>query len=347
MTTPPVTRPHGGPGSTGPARFDFSTNANAVGPCPQAEAAVRQADAARYPDPAYAALRERLAARHGVAPGRVLAAASASEAIFRLTARAAQRGIRRVRLPVHGYGDYRDAARAWSLQPVNEQAGERDTEEGAGLLAWHCDPSSPLGQTTPPPARADLFTVLDRAYAPLRLAEPDPWAYAADGIWQIWSPNKALGLTGVRAAYLIAPRGAEDEAAALERLAPSWPVGAHGVAMLDAWCDPAVADWLAESRATLQRWKAAQIALCTELGWTVRPSDTNFFCARPPVDDLPRWLAALRADGVQLRDCASFGLPGEVRLGVLPPAAQQALAAAARAASAVFSVSGDPFVPCV
>ena len=36
-------------------------------------------------------------------------------------------------------------------------------------------------------------------------------------------------------------------------------------------------------------------------------------------------LAALRADGIKLRDCASFGLPGHLRLGVLPPASQVAL----------------------
>jgi histidinol-phosphate aminotransferase len=33
----------------------------------------------------------------------------------------------------------------------------------------------------------------------------------------------------------------------------------------------------------------------------------------------------LRAHGIKLRDTASFGLPGHVRLGVLPPASQQAL----------------------
>ena len=34
---------------------------------------------------------------------------------------------------------------------------------------------------------------------------------------------------------------------------------------------------------------------------------------------------ALRDAGIQLRDTASFGLPGHVRLGVLPPASQAAL----------------------
>ena len=40
---------------------------------------------------------------------------------------------------------------------------------------------------------------------------------------------------------------------------------------------------------------------------------------------LPELLHALRAQGIKLRGCASFGLPGVVRLGVLAPASQDAL----------------------
>jgi histidinol-phosphate aminotransferase len=36
-------------------------------------------------------------------------------------------------------------------------------------------------------------------------------------------------------------------------------------------------------------------------------------------------LQALRARGIKLRAAASFGLPGQVRLGVLPPSSQDAL----------------------
>ncbi|WP_198970103.1 aminotransferase class I/II-fold pyridoxal phosphate-dependent enzyme [Xylophilus sp. ASV27] len=319
-------RAHGGPDAAGAAPFDFSTNANACGPCPQALARVQAADATRYPDPAYQALRERLAARHGVAPARIVLAASASEAIFRLTARAAQRGLRRVALPAHAYGDYAHAAQAWGL----------DVEPGPGegaVLRWQCDPSSPLGQPDPPGPGG--LRVLDRAYAPLRLSGADPWSRAAlEPVWQLWSPNKALGLTGVRAAYLVAPEGGGGEAAALERLAPSWPLGAHGVALLQAWCEPAVAAWLAQSLATLRSWKAQQQALCTGFGWTCLPSEANFFCARVPGGGTAPLLRRLRRAGVRLRDAASFGLPGHVRLGVLPPQGQAALAAALRAEGA-------------
>ena len=108
-------------------------------------------------------------------------------------------------------------------------------------------------------------------------------------------------------------------------------MGAHGVALLQAWVQPRVQHWLAECLGVLRDWKARQLALCDALGWEVLPgSQANYFCARPPVADLPALLHQLRAQGIKLRDCASFGLPGEVRLGVLAPEAQEALRAAVR-----------------
>jgi len=169
--------------------------------------------------------------------------------------------------------------------------------------------------------------VLDCAYRPLRLEGQGPGLL--DTVWRMWTPNKALGLTGVRAAYAIAPQGAEADAAALAALAPSWPVGAHGVALLQAWVQPPVQRWLDECLPVLRDWKARQAALCAAMGWEVlADSQANYFCARPPVAALPGLLNHLRAQGIKLRDCASFGLPGVVRLGVLAAEAQQALASA-------------------
>lgn len=321
-------RVHGGPDGGGAVRFDFSTNANACGPCPSALAAVRSADATRYPDPRYTALRERLAAFHGVAPGRLLPAASASEAIFRITAWAAQRGVRQARIPAHAYGDYATAAAAWRMEVHRANMPPRPLADAAPALVWACDPSSPRGQSEPvPPAGPYDLLVLDRAYAPLRLSGTSAWTPAdLDRAWQLWSPNKALGLTGLRAAYAIAPKGSEAGVAALDALAPSWPVGAHGLALLQAWCKDATRHWLAESLDTLRGWKDRQQSLCGGLGWTVLPSDTPFFCAQLPLS--PTRATALRRAGIQLRDATSFGLPGHARLSVQPPAAQDALEAA-------------------
>lgn len=320
-------RIHGGPDRHGVPRYDFSTNSNACGPCPLAQTAVSQVDATQYPDASYTALRQQLAAFHGVDVQRVLLAASASEFIFRITALVQQQGGRSVWLPPHSYGDYAQAAHAHRLAVV--------AHASAAQLRWSCDPSSPLGAAHT--GLGDLvdasgvpaISVLDRAYEPLRLEGALALSEAQlQSFWQLWTPNKALGLTGVRAAYAIAPVGGSEAALALEQLCPSWPVGAHGVAMLQAWLRSDVQAWLAESLNTLRDWKARQIALCESLGWTCLPSHANFFCARPALPGgltLQQVLAELRAQGIKLRDTTSFGLPGHVRLSVQAPAARDAL----------------------
>ena len=198
-----------------------------------------------------------------------------------------------------------------------------------------------------PPALAGLaealtlkdVVVLDMAYAPLRLdAEscsraPEgenalPEALAARAC-RLFSPNKALGLTGVRGAYLVLPEtpALADLSARLLRLAPSWPLGMHGQAMLEAWMEPGVQQWRAQSRETLQGWKATLESGLLQRGWQLMPGVASFCCARPPVPPtrLSGWLAELRTQGIKLRDAGSFGLPGWVRLGVRAPASQQAL----------------------
>lgn len=306
---------HGGPDALGIPLHDFSTNANACGPCPQALAAIAQADAARYPEPAYAELRARLASFHGVSAQRIHLAASASEFIVRITAAVARRGGQGVAVPLPAYGDYARAAHAQGLTLMPASAAQ---------LLWQCDPASPSGQSAeliePAPGAVG---VLDCAYAPLRLTGS---ARSCEALWQLWTPNKALGLTGLRAAYAIAPvDGDEALQELLDALMPSWPIGAHGVALLQSWTQPAVQQWLRDSLPLLRDWKASQVELCERLNWRCLASDASFFCAEPATKDGPAMLRHLRAQGIKLRDASSLGLPGHVRLNVLPPASQQAL----------------------
>lgn len=391
---------HGGPGPGGPARFDFSTNAHPGGPCPAARAAVQAANPCRYPDARYEALREQLAAHHGVTPGRVLLAASASEFIQRITAVGLRLAPGAVAVPARAYGDYARAARAWGREVLRVPAMATRAAAATSVtpaatvttpatLRWHADPSSPLGQDDPPDVaqaetryerraanrdekphqgsdegldggldggqdgwldemlddrvdeepqerrdeyrsaeRPAFATVLDAVYAPLRLSGKSAWSGTArDAVFVLHSPNKALGLCGVRGAYVLAPAGAPWRAwvQALLRTSPSWPLGAQGVALLQAWCRADVQHWLQGTLPALRAWKAAQQAALLALGCRIAPSHTPFFCLQPPWPLRP---ATLAAHGVQLRDAASFGLPGWWRVNSLPPPAQRALLAA-------------------
>jgi len=220
---------HGGTDALGVPAHDFSTNRNACGPCPAAVAALQAAHAAQYPDPLYTGLRARLAAFHAVEQRRILVGGSGSELIHRFSQHAVRSGAGTAALPRHHYGDYAQAARIWGLQP-----------QPRGELHWLCEPSSPLGRLEEGSADEEAgagprrWPVIDCAYRPLWL-EGGPPPRDLDRLWQLWTPNKALGMTGVRAAYAIAPAlAAQQELDALRELAPSWVVGAHGVAMLQA-----------------------------------------------------------------------------------------------------------------
>ncbi len=314
---------HGGADAQGRARFDFSSNANACGPCPSAFQAVLQANPCDYPDPSYTALREQLAGWHQVATERVLLAASASEFIFRFVHWAALRGIARAVVPQHSYGDYARAARASGLSVGNTPSTT------SAAIRFVCEPSNPLGQCETLAGVVSGLSqpvLLDRAYEPLRLQ--GQFSGPTDHVWQLWTPNKALGLTGLRAAYALAPVDAQQDAQQLQALCPSWPVGSHGVAALMAWTQPDTQDWLAQSLGTLRHWKALQLQRCEQLGWQCLPSQTNFFVARLPQPLNHLQVQALRDHGIKLRDTDSFGLPQHVRLSVQPPDAQQALVSA-------------------
>lgn len=324
---------HGGPDALGVPPHDFSTNANAVGPCPPALQALNGADLARYPDPGGTRVRQALAVFHGVDPSRVLLLASASEGIQRLSAWAARTPDASVWLPPTHYGDCARAATAHGLR--------RTADAAVARLVWACEPSTPFGRSEAGLRERvqglgrDQCLVLDRAYEPLRLGgAPTVTGPMPDAVWQLMSPNKALGLTGVRGAYAIAPAHAADAVRALEAMGPSWPLGAHAEAMLLSWTSAAVQQWLQTSLTRLREWRDRQQRVCESLGWVVQPGDANFMTVAPRVPVPQARLAALRQDhGVKLRDCASFGLPGILRLGVLSPAAQDALAQGWRATS--------------
>ena len=322
MSLPDGRRVHGGPGPDGPARFDFSTTANALGPHRPSLAAIRRADHSRYPDPSYRDLRARVARLHGVAPARVLFAASASEFIFRCTAIG---GRGPVCVPRHGFGDYASAARAFGRPTVH------DLNEAT--LAWFADPGSPRGETSSPPRAlpdpARTLCVLDRACAPLRLDGGDGWsARAANRVFRLHSPNKALGLTGLRAAYAIAP-SRSVWTAPLEAACPSWPLGAASVALLETWTLAETQAWVADGRIRLAAWKRRQDAGLAALGFRVEPSVGNFGLVRPPPGvggDAVE--AALAEASVAWRETTSFGLPGAWRVSVQRPVAQRRLFAA-------------------
>jgi len=312
---------HGGTDSGPAPRFDFSTNANALGPDPTILSALRAVDPAPYPDPGYRALREELAAAHGAHPEAVVLGAGASELVLRL--------VRVLGGPVltlePAFGEYRRAAEVEGRPLL--RAGSRDEflallpRAAVGFLAC---PNNPDGRLLDlgfvralegvGPHGARL--VVDLAYAPL--AQGD--VHVPEGAWALLSPGKAAGVTGVRAAYLVADRASGPP---LSAAAPAWVLSVHGEALLRATLDPRARAWLAGTRPVLWDWRDRLAEDLAVLGRAVRPGAANFLLAE--VGRASAISTALRASGIRARDASSFGLPAWLRLSAQGPVARRAL----------------------
>ncbi|PZA05951.1 histidinol-phosphate transaminase [Meiothermus sp. Pnk-1] len=317
-----VLRPiHGGPDGGPEPRYDFSTNANALGPDPFALEAIRAADPSRYPDPLYTRLHAELAAHHGVGEGQVAVGSGSSELIHRLVRWRWLRGPMLILPPT--FSEYARAAQPAELPLLQAQSPREFLELlPRATLAFLCVPNNPTGEVysfleeaARRAERGKVALVLDLAYHALT-QDPPP---LPEGTWRLYSPNKAHGLTGVRAAYLLAPH----DLAHFRNLAPSWVLSVHGEAFLRAAIQPASQGWLEATRQTLWRWRAELAEGLRALGLEVREGAANFLMVR--VGQATAVARALRLRGVRVRDCTSFGLPEWLRLSAQAPEARQAL----------------------
>ncbi len=316
---------HGGTDSLADPRYDFSSNANPVGPCPSVLAAVRRADVTRYPDPSYQRLRARLAAFHRTTPDRVAVGAGANELILRL--------IRCFDGAVHQlaptFSEYEHGARLAGRRLLSAASPTaflraQARRPGIGFVCWPNNPTGELWPLSFVQAAADVGRlVVDLAYAPLcNSNDMASIEEAAAGAYRLYSPNKAFGLTGVRGAYVIAPRADPRIANA----APSWVIGRDAVALLEASATEEARAWLTSAIPKFQRWRRRLVRTLREQGLEVRESPATFLMAK--VGDAKRVSAGLRRRDIRVRDGTSFGLRQWIRLSAQRPSAQKALLAA-------------------
>ncbi len=302
--------PHGGTDGGAEPRWDFSTNANPLGPCPAVLEAVRAADLTRYPDPAYTAVRVALAGWHGVDPDCVAVGAGASEVILRLV----RASPGRVLVLAPTFSEYARCARAEGRDVIEARNPDeflaRQREAGIGFL---CTPNNPTGECWPAGFLAEAASggrlVVDLAYAPLSSAGEA----AVPGGVLLHAPNKAFGVTGLRAAYALTPAPWPE----LAWRAPAWVIGTAEAAFLQAITRKAAQDWLAACRPVIAAWRGALADGLRALGLAVRESPATFLLAE--VGDAALVAAALRAQGLRVRDASSFGLASALRLRAAPP----------------------------
>ncbi len=321
--------------------LDFSISTNALGPPPAVPAALAACDITRYPDRRAIRLRAALATRDGVPADCVLVGAGAAGLIWALALAWLRPGDTTF-IVGPTFGEYAAASRLmraevvewwgfWPAEPKRRQAAASPAaspKEMAQAIAaaqprliWLCNPNNPTGAYLAAeevaallPATSDALWVLDEAYRPF---VADPWPsiplIERGNVVLLRSLTKDCTLPGVRLGYLLGPA---DVIARVATAQPPWSVSAPAIAAgLAALSDPG---HIATTTATL---RAEALRLADRLraqGWRVLPSATHFMLIE--VGDAAAVRATLlREHRIQVRNCASFGLPTFIRVAARRP----------------------------
>jgi len=309
---------HGGPDGGAEPRFDFSSNANSLGPSPALKRALSLARPDLYPDPSYTDLRARLACSRGTTPDHTVVGAGAAELIFRSVL--SQPGPVLAFSP--SFGEYHRCARALGRECLTatgeDEALSRIPEQGCVFV---CLPNNPDGRVASHAFLQEAAVicrqrgtrlVLDLAYEGLCETLPE---LPVDADW-MFAPNKPFCTTGVRAGWMRCADSAH--AARLRPLCSAWVVGSEGVALLE-WCLGETAQaWLARTRKRLWTGRRAFARELAELGVEVHETPANWLLARSPAPDAS--IRLLEA-GLRVRDTTNMGLADWLRISVQSPAA--------------------------
>ena len=161
---------------------------------------------------------------------------------------------------------------------------------------WRSDPHNPSGVLADEDLVADVW---DEAFYPLATGR---WSPGRSGVI-VGSLTKVFACPGLRLGYVIA-----DDVERFARHQPEWAVGSLGLAMLAGLLESAdLPGWT-------QKIASARAALADEFerrGWQVSSADAPWVLVRGP--GLRERLAP---EGIVVRDCASFGMPGHIRVAV-------------------------------
>lgn len=282
--TVPAAGDHGGDGARVAAAFgldpssvlDLSASLNPAAPDVRPIVA-RHLDAlTTYPDAS--AATEALAANLGVPRDRVLLTNGGAEAIA-LVARDLGRG----------WADEDDFSLYRRHLPALDATGPR----------FRSDPHNPTGRLAPD---GESAAVWDEAFYPLATGR---WTAGRPAI-VVGSLTKLFACPGLRIGYVLAD---EERIERLARAQPAWSVNGLALGVLPDLLE--VADLVAWAR-QVAKLRGELHDVLDAAGLAPQPSDANYVLCTEAAGLRER----LAPRGVIVRDCASFGRPGQARVAV-------------------------------
>jgi histidinol-phosphate aminotransferase len=308
--------------------LDFSVSINPFGHPPQVLEAIRRIDPTRYPDTDANALREILAKKHDLDPGKILVTNGTAQAIW-LVALAFVEPDDRTLIPSPTFSEFNRAGQlmgaaqecVWAdemhyykfdIDKLIDRMGELQPR-----VTWLCNPNNPSGSYLSEAEVSALlaccqsyggFLVIDEAY--VQFVE-QPWDTTrlldSRHLILLRSMTKDYALAGLRLGYIVA---SAQVIAALRKAQPPWSINAGaqagGVAVLG------------EETYYKGCWRKLRNLTCglqhslLAVGYRVLPTETNFMLVH--IGSNKNLHTHLWADRILIRDCTSFGMPHYVRI---------------------------------
>lgn len=309
-----------------PGLIKLNTNENPYPPSPQVVQAITAA--AReglqlYPDPQATALRETLAAHHGITAGQVFVGNGSDEVLAHAFFAFFRHG-RPLLIPDVTYSFYQVYCGLYSIAfeavPLDAQMQIRvadyarsDALAVAGVVI--ANPNAPTGCALPLAAIEQLLQSQPRRVVLVDEAYVDFGADSAIGLIDrhpnllvVQTLSKARSLAGLRVGFAAGQRHLIE---ALERVKDSfnsYPLDRLALAgAVAAYQDTA---YFEQTRAAVMHSRDSLTRALDSLGFEVLPSRANFILARHPRRDALRLAQGLRERGILVRH---FGLPRVVQ----------------------------------
>lgn len=317
------------------AVIDFSASINPYGTPPGVRRAAKAAPMDSYPDRECHELRRKLGEHVGVDHACIAAGSGSAELIDHLARGYLGPGDRALIIGPT-FGEYMRAIRLCGAQVDRFDRQISNGEVSLDLptlldtvrrdrprIAWFCNPNNPTGDYLRRPqveqlleacVEAGTLLVIDEAYHDLMLSEtPDSLVdlLPTGHLVLLRSMTKSYALAGLRLGYVLADASTVE---VLSIARPPWnvssPAQAAGIAALSLSAGAHLEASLKKLRrdAAYLRWGLER------LGYNVVPFCANFMLVH--VGDGARIRSQLLEHALQVRDCASFGLPEYIRISV-------------------------------
>lgn len=295
----------------------LNTNENPYPPSPRVLDAVQAAAAnglERYPDPESVALRDAVAAYHGLTRDQVFAGNGSDEVLAHAFFAFFQQAEPLLFADVT-YSFYRVYAQLYgiecALQPVDD-ALTVDVDAMAARAAQDCgglviaNPNAPTGRSLPLadierllvacPARVVL---VDEAYVDFGAQSAVSLIARYPNLLVVQTLSKSRSLAGLRVGFACGQAPLIDALTRVKNSFNSYPIdrlaSAGAVAALE---DEA---WFRQTRDAIVDTREGLVLQLEDLGFEVQPSHANFVFVRHPAHDAAALAAALRERAVLVR----------------------------------------------